>query len=142
MRRFWGAILACALCAGMSWAAQKPLTLKATTQKLIVYYFHNSARCYTCRKFESLTKDIMETRFAEDVKKGRVEYQVVNVDDSGNEHFIKDYSLFSKSVILSDTKDGKQNRWKNLDKIWEKVRNEDAYREYIETEVRSYLKGA
>jgi len=94
----------------------------------------------TCRKFETLTKELMDTRFEEEVKQGRVEYRVVNVDDPGNAHFIKDYALYTKSVVLSETSDGEEITWKNLDKIWEKVRNEDAYRRYVEDEVRSYLK--
>ncbi|HRY29017.1 MAG TPA: nitrophenyl compound nitroreductase subunit ArsF family protein [Elusimicrobiota bacterium] len=113
---------------------------KTEPRKLIVYYFHGNARCMTCRKFETLTKELMDTRFEEEVKQGRVEYRVVNVDDPGNAHFIKDYALYTKSVVLSETSDGEEITWKNLDKIWEKVRNEDAYRRYVEDEVRSYLK--
>ena len=112
---------------------------KEEPQKLVVYYFHGNARCMTCKKFESLTKEIMETRFSDEVKKGRLEYRVVNIDDSGNKHFVNDYGLYTKSVVLSDLNSGKQTRWKNLDKIWEMIRDEDAYRKYIEGEVRSYL---
>lgn len=121
-------------------AAQSSEPDKTLKHKLIVYYFHGSARCLTCRKFEALTKDIMETRFAEEVNKGLAEYRVINVDESGNEHYINEYQLYTKSVVLSDTKDGKQIRWKNLDRIWEAVRDEKVYRQYIENEVRSYLK--
>lgn len=111
-------------------------------RKLVVYYFHGNARCMTCRKFETLTKDVIETRFAQEVKNGRLEYRAVNVDEADNGHFVNDYGLYSKSVLLSDTKDGQQTRWKNLDKIWKMVRVESAYRQYIEDEVRAYLKGA
>lgn len=112
---------------------------KEEPRKLVVTYFHGNARCYTCKKFESITKDIMETRFSDEIKKGHLEYRVVNVDESENKHFITDYQLYTKSIVLSDIKSGKQTRWKNLDKIWELIRNEDAYRHYIEAEVQSYL---
>jgi len=117
----------------------KTSATKEEPHKLVVYYFHGNARCFTCKKFESLTKEIMETRFSDEVKKGRLEYRVVNIDDKGNNHFVNDYGLYTKSVVLSDLNSGKQTRWKNLDKIWEMIRDEDAYRKYIEGEVRSYL---
>jgi hypothetical protein len=123
-------------------ATAKKAVSSPEARKLVVYYFHGDARCVTCRKFEALTEEIMRTRFAEDVRRGRVEYRVVNVDDRANSHFVADYGLFTKSVVLSDVRDGDQTRWKNLDKIWEKVRDEAAYRRYIEDEVRSFLKGA
>ncbi|HOW27113.1 MAG TPA: nitrophenyl compound nitroreductase subunit ArsF family protein [Elusimicrobiota bacterium] len=124
---------------GPSPVPQKPRPTASDPHKLLVYYFHGNARCMTCRKFESYTKAIMETHFADDTRRGRLEYRVVNVDETGNEHFIRDYGLYTKSVVLSDTRDGQQVRWKNLDKIWEKVRNEAEYKRYIEEEVRSFL---
>ena len=159
IRRLGGVILAGALCAGMVGAAQKITVEKqgtpaakqaagavknesaaAANRKLIVYYLHGTARCRTCMKFEALTKEVVDGSFADEVKKGRVEFRVVNVDDQENGHYVQDYQLYSKSVILSDTTDGKQTRWKNLEQIWEKVGDEDAYKQYIRDEVASYLK--
>jgi hypothetical protein len=109
-------------------------------KKLVVYYFHGSARCRTCTKFETLTKEVMDESFADEVKKGRVEFRAVNVDDKENEHYVRDYQLYSRSVVLSDTKDGKQVGWKNLEEIWNKVRDEEIYKNYIRDEVASVLK--
>jgi hypothetical protein len=157
--RLGGVILTGTLCAGMvvtaqnkGAAKQKAPTAKQTAglvkkesdaevnRKLIVFYLHGTARCRTCMKFEALTKEVMDVSFADEVKKGWVKFRVVNVDDKENEHYVQDYQLYSKSVILSDTAGGKQTRWKNLEQIWEKVRDEDAYKQYIRDEVASYLK--
>lgn len=158
-RRYSGVILAGALCAGLVAAAQKKETTEPASsstkqtagsakkesaafenRKLVVYYFHGTARCRTCAKFETLTKEVMDGSFADEVKKGRVEFRVVNVDDKENEHYVRDYQLFSKSVVLSDTKGGKQLGWKNLEEIWNKVRDEEIYKNYIRDEVASVLK--
>jgi hypothetical protein len=109
--------------------------------KIIVYYFHNNARCPTCFKLEGYAKSVVESDFADAIKKGQLEWKTVNVDDRGNEHFNNDYKLFTKSVIVSTVKDGKEASWKNLDKIWELVRKEDKYREYIRSEVKACLEG-
>ena len=159
IRRLAGVVLAGALCAGTAGAAQNmekvgggtsPAKASAGSvknepaapagRKLVVYYFHGTDRCITCKKWEALTKEVIDASFAREVKAGRVEYRVVNVEKSGDEHFINDYGLYSKAVVLSDTKDGKQVGWKNLEKIWDKVGNEEAYKQYIREEVVSYLK--
>lgn len=58
--------------------------------------------------------------------------------EQGNEHFIKDYELYTKSVVIVDTRNGKQIRWKNLEKVWELLYSKDAFIKYIEDELRSY----
>jgi hypothetical protein len=112
-----------------------------TAGKIIVYYFHNNMRCPTCYKLENYAKVEVESAFADAIKHGKLEWRTVNVDDKGNEHFTDDYKLYSKSVIISTVKDGKEASWKNLDKIWELVHEEGKYREYIRNEVKACLEG-
>lgn len=109
--------------------------------KLIVYYFHGNARCPTCFKLESFAKSEVEADFADAIKKGNLEWKTINVEESGNEHFNNDYKLYTKSVIVSTIKDGKEIQWKNLDRIWQIVHDETKYREYIKNEVAACLKG-
>ena len=66
-------------------------------------------------------------------------WKTVNVEEKGNEHFIKDYQLFSKAVVVVDMKDGKQVQWKNLKDIWQLVGKKDTFTRYIQDEVQSYL---
>jgi len=129
--------------AASSVVSTKADTAKATvaTGKIIVYYFHNNMRCPTCYKLENYAKSVVESDFADAIKKGRMEWKTVNVDDKGNEHYNDDYKLYSKSVIISTIKDGKEASWKNLDKIWELVHEEGKYREYIKSEVKACFEG-
>jgi len=66
-------------------------------------------------------------------------WKTVDVETKGNEHFIKDYQLFSKAVVVVDMKDGKQVQWKNLKDIWQIVGKKEAFTRYIQGEVQSYL---
>ena len=65
----------------------------------------------------------------------------MNVDRPENAHFNEDYSLVTRSLILTEETDGKVVRWVNLEKIWQLVRDETAYREYVVSNVRAYLDG-
>ena len=105
----------------------------------MVYYFHGDVRCPTCHKLESYAQEAVETTFAEELGAGLVQWKPVNVDRPENAHFVKDYQLVTKSVILSEVIDGRETDWKNLDKIWDLVGSKDVYLDYIRENVKIFL---
>jgi hypothetical protein len=122
-------------------SAKGIVTPSTENKKIVVYYFHGDARCPTCFKLESFAKSEVEGDFAEAIKTGKLEWKTINIETAGNEHFGNDYKLYTKSVIVSTQKDGKEQSWKNLDQIWQLVHNESTYREYIKKEVKACLEG-
>jgi len=115
-------------------------TEKPADSKVIVYYFYGNVRCPTCRKFEAYTKQALDEAFAEKIANGRVEWRMVNVEKSENRHFINDYQLYTKTIIIAEFQLNKQLRWKNLKKIWRLVGNKREFLDYIQSEVQSYLR--
>jgi len=115
---------------------------QAPTSKVIAYYFHGSFRCPTCRKLEQYSKEAIETNFEDALAAGELEFKVINVETKENEHYTRDYQLYTKSLILSFIKDGKQERWKNLDKIWEYAGNRQRFIDYVKDETGNFLREA
>jgi hypothetical protein len=113
----------------------------AVSAGTVVYYFHGTRRCPTCRKFEEYTNEAITTAFAEDMKAGTIAWRAINTDEPGNEHYVKDYVLSTKSVILSSVAGGKETRWKNLPRIWELVGDKAAYIAYIQNEIKTFQEG-
>ena len=62
-----------------------------------------------------------------------------NLDEDANAHFIDDYKLFTKSLVLVRYENGQQTKWKNCDKVWELLHDEAAFKKYVESEVASFL---
>lgn len=112
------------------------------SSKITVYYFHGSFRCITCINMEKYSKEAIETNLKGAISSGNLEFRTVNVEEKGNEHFVNDYQLYTKSLILSFVKDGKEIKSKNLDKIWQLARNKDKFIEYVTTEVNEFMKDA
>ena len=106
------------------------------------YYFHGTFRCPTCHKLEQYAKEAIESNFKDALTSGKLSFRIVNVENKGNEHYMSDYKLYTKSLVLSLTKDGKEVRSKNLDKIWEYVRSKDRYENYVRDEISAFLKEA
>jgi hypothetical protein len=105
------------------------------------YYFHGNLRCYSCKKIEQYSREAIETYFAEQLKNGLLTFQAINIDQPENRHFIQDYQLVTKSLVLIEYQDGKQVKWKNLEKVWQFLNNEEAFLNYVKAETDKYLKG-
>jgi hypothetical protein len=113
----------------------------APAQKVIAYYFHVSVRCPTCRAIEEYAREVVERGFAAQLKSGALEWRPVNVQLPQNRHFIRDYQLYTRSLVLVKLKDGQQVEWRNLEKVWELVSRKTDFLKYVQTHVRAYLGG-
>ena len=119
--------------------AQKAPDPKPGTHKVIAYYFHTDYRCSTCMKIEAYSKEAIEKGFPEELKNGTLEMRVVNYEKPENQHFMQDYKLVSKSLVLVSMVNGKQTEWTNLKLVWQLTGRKDAFLNYVRKEVRSYL---
>ncbi len=130
-----------ALASGPSF--ETPVALAKDTSAgsaVTAYYFHGTFRCPTCHKLEQYAQESIGSNFKDALASGKLTFKVVNIENKGNEHYGNDYKLYTKSLILSLTKDGREVRSKNLEKIWEYVGNKDRYENYVRDEVAAFLK--
>ena len=122
----------------------KPKAADASSEtmrsKVVVYYLHTTARCPSCLKIEAFTAAEVTGPLSGPLAEGRLEWKVLNVDEPKNEHFVDDYKLFTKSVVVSEVVNGKEVRWKRLDKVWDYLGDQQAFMKYVDDEIRAYLK--
>lgn len=111
-----------------------------TEPEVIAYYFHTTYRCVSCKKIEAYSKEAIENGFAEELKSGTLKFESINIDDAENKHFAKDYQLYTKSLVICDMESGKQTEWKNLEKVWQLLRDKEEFIKYVRDEINSYLK--
>ena len=109
--------------------------------QLTAYYLHGNYRCPTCIAIEKQSREVVEGDFKKEIAEGRVVYRSLDTEAAGNEHFVVDYELVTKSLVLSLRKDGKEVKWKNLPEIWSTVHTPEKFREYVAGEVRAMLAG-
>ena len=90
-------------------------------------------------KIESFSREAVETGFGKELTDGKVVWRLVNTDEPSNRHYIEDYQLYAKSVIVADVRGGEEVRWKNLTRVWQLTNDKRAFIKYIRDEVRDYL---
>ena len=109
------------------------------TPRFVAYYFHGTMRCATCRKLEEYSQEAITAGFAEELTRGDLGWRVVNIDEAENTHFVQDFQLLTKSLVLVEYRDGQVARFSNLQKIWQKVGDKDGFLEYVRDSTREFI---
>lgn len=120
-------------------STSNPSPDKTETSKIVVYYFHGNARCVTCREIEARSHEAVQAGFADALKDGRVEWRLVNIEEPANEHFVQDFQLSTRSLVLERVVNGERKDWKNLERVWELVRGDKAeFIRYVQGEITAF----
>lgn len=112
---------------------------EAADDGVVAFYFHGNVRCATCKKIEAYADEAIHQGFPEALRDGALEWRVVNIDEKENQHFVQDFQLVTRSVVLAELDGDTVVRWKNLDKVWQLVRSKDSFVQYVQDEARDFL---
>ncbi len=123
---------------------EKPAATVSTddSARFVVYYFYTTYRCASCERIEAWSRNVVQSRFADALKSGTLAWRPVNIDEPGNKHFAKDFSLYTKSVVIVEQENGKTVRWKNLDKVWQYLRDQEKFTAYVAEEMKAFMENS
>ena len=114
--------------------AATPAKADAASMIVKVYYFHGTNRCRTCNRIEELARAAVLEKFSAQMSDGKLVFESVNLDDASNGHFVSDYQLTMRTVVVA-----KGDRFARLDEVWRLVRDEAALRDYVTRKVGEFL---
>lgn len=106
--------------------------------KLIAYYFHPAARCVTCKNIEAYSIEAIQSW--EEKTGNKVIWKELNIEDSVNEHYIKDYNLEFSSLVLTQYANNKRVKWKILADTWKLVNEKSKFLKYVNFELNQFVK--
>ena len=117
-------------------------TTPPSSHRVIATYFHNTARCVTCRSIEQRSRDTIQTAFAAEIASGRLVWRALNMEEKENEHYAIDYDLPYASLVLAEMDGEREVRFKVLDQTWDLVhKKQPLLEDYVEDETRAFLEG-
>ncbi len=126
---------------GSGSAAQQSVSAPAPAMRngVKVYYLHGNTRCPTCRSIEAYAQEAVQNGFAEEMKNGKVTWEVINYETPGNEHYATDYEVIAPNVVLAKFEGGKQVAWKGLPEVWEHVSDKTTFVSFVQNSLRQFL---
>lgn len=126
-------------------ADQKPVatqeintTLPSGSEKIEVFVFHATQRCISCINIGKYTKSVIEEKFSEELKSGKITFKEVNIDLPENKQMAKDYGVSGSALFINAIKDGKDNHEEDAT-VWRLVTNEAKLKAYFEAKIKKLL---
>ncbi|MFA6572404.1 MAG: nitrophenyl compound nitroreductase subunit ArsF family protein, partial [Bacteroidota bacterium] len=113
---------------------------KEKKTQIDVMYFHATSRCQGCLTIEEFTKNSLNASFGKELEDSLLVLSSIDFLQAENEHFQDDYKFETQTLILSKKVNGKEVKWKNLDKIWDYSNDYQKFQKYIEKEVKKFIK--
>lgn len=120
-------------------AADQPAA--APSHQVIACYFHRTVRCPTCMKISDYIEESVNTGFASQLKDGSVKMIMIDFQDPRNGQYTQAYGITGPTLVLLDVQDGKVKFWKPAPRVWSLVGQKDAFLQYVQGEIQSYLQG-
>ncbi len=111
---------------------------ETVADKLEVYYFHATARCYSCKTIGQYVKETMEQKYAEQIKNGKIDFREINIDLPENKEIAKKYQASGSSLFINRIKDGQDNIEPDMN-VWKLLSDEVKFKGYLENKINSYL---
>ena len=109
------------------------------TNAVVATFFHGETRCPTCRKIENYAHQAIKEGFADKLASGEIQWRAVNYEAPANKHYATDYEIYSSTVVLVRTIEGKPADWRNLERVWDFVDDEEAFKKYVRAEAQEML---
>jgi hypothetical protein len=106
---------------------------------LVVYYFHSSARCPTCRSIEAQADETVKTHFASQLDNGAVIWKIANYEHAAVKPLAEKFKIQMPVVVLVRMKGGEIEKWNRLDKVWALVGDKPAFAKYVREEIERML---
>lgn len=106
--------------------------------KLEVYYFHRTARCYSCKTIGQYVREIMEQKYGGQIKNGLIDFKELNIELQENKDIAEKYKASGSSLYINRIIDGQDNI--ELDaNVWRLLGDEKQFKDYLENKINSYL---
>lgn len=106
-----------------------------------VMYFHGKQRCVTCMAIEKYARELVEKDFANEKKKGKVVFKVVDISTDEGAKIAKEYRVTWSSLYVNGWKNGKEQRNDMTQFAFKNARNHvDEFKKGVKAKIVEQIK--
>lgn len=123
-------------------ATDKSSSVSSTNTKnhLEVYAFHGTRQCETCKNMKANTKATLDKYFSEEMKSGKIVFQIIDVDDAKNEKLAEKFQATGTALMVDNVVNGKDNIIDWSDFAFDKASDAETFVPELKTKISTLLK--
>ena len=107
-------------------------------EKIQVFLFHATRRCYSCITIGKYAKETVEQKFPEELKSGKIEFREVNIDLPENKELTNKFKATGSALFINPIIDGKDNIKEDV-QVWRLISNEQGFVNYLSEKLQGFL---
>lgn len=107
-------------------------------EKIQLYLFHSTNRCYSCITAGEYAKKTLEQNFSQEIKSGKIDFREINVDLPENKEVAEKFKASGTSLFINSIIDGQDNI-KEDTQIWRLVANEKSFSDYLAKKLKDLI---
>lgn len=116
--------------------AGRPELPAGPVEHVEVAYFHRTHRCSGCINAERLTRETLDTRFADRLRNGDLNLVVEDTEAPADPALVRRYEAWGSALYLSVAKGGTAYTWR-VDDIWFYVNEDHKFVGVLADEIRA-----
>ena len=113
-------------------------SIKNSADKIEVYYFHRTQRCYSCNILSQYVKETIEQKFSEEIKNGKIDFREINVDLSENKDVARKFQASGSSLFINAIRNEKDDISQDTN-VWRLLGNKSQFQNYLTNKINSLL---
>jgi len=106
--------------------------------KLQVYYFHRTQRCYSCLTIGKYIKETIEDNFTDEIQNRTIDFQEINVELSENKEVAKKFEASGSALFINAVINNQDNISQDTN-VWRLVADENQFKSYLKNKLDSLL---
>ena len=110
--------------------------MPTSSEKVEVYYFHNTRRCVTCTAVENVTVAALEKYYSDELKNESVTFKSIDLEESDSEEIAEKLKI-SGQTLLVVSGDKKENL--TTDAFMNARNNPEKFKELIKSTIDPLL---
>jgi glutaredoxin len=107
-------------------------------EKVQVFVFHSTNRCYSCITMGQYTKATVEEFFQSELRDGKIEFKEINVDLPANKEVATKFEAVGSSLFLNAIIDGQDNIQEEA-QAWRLLSNQQAFSNYLSKKIKGMI---
>jgi len=107
-------------------------------QKIQVFLFHETQRCYSCITIGKFAKETVEQKFSEELKSGKIEFREINIDLPENKEIAEKFKATGSLLFINSIVDGEDSIQNDV-RVWQLVSNRQAFMNYLSDKLKGML---